>query len=158
MRNGWQNLLAIIASVTVGSLANAQGIPQQMPAALPASAVQQATPKQTDAKVQQTQGCAGGGCSAAAPVAAAPIHSAPATPSLASRFLSPLTIGAGCGGNIGQACWAAERTFVFGSSKQFFNPGNKCGPRCGSTAGCGNGGCGSGGNWNNCSYFSYVDR
>lgn len=39
---------------------------------------------------------------------------------------SPLTIGPGCPNPIGCGSWASERTFLFGSCKQFFNPGGKC--------------------------------
>lgn len=150
MRTGWRTLLAVAAGVFSVSVANAQGLPQPMPGQLPQSAIQQATPNQAQpgTGVQQTQGCGTGGCgqAVAAPIAAAPVHAAPAAPSLVHRLLNPLTIGPGCGGRIGHACWAADRTVIFGSARQFFTPGDKCGPRCGVNP------------WDNCSYFSYLDR
>ncbi len=64
-------------------------------------------------------------------------------------------IGAGCSMPIGCSNFAAERTFLFGSCRQFFNPGNDCGSHSNRFGGCngtgypGIGGCnscGGGGN------------
>jgi len=49
-----------------------------------------------------------------------------------------LGIGAGTAMPIGCSCLAAEKTFVFGSCSQFFNPGNRCAGGYG--VGCGGGG------------------
>jgi hypothetical protein len=59
-------------------------------------------------------------------------------------------IGAGCAMPIGCSNWAAERTFLFGSCRQFFNPGNDCGSSSYRFGGCngsgypGSGGCNGG--------------
>lgn len=115
--------------------------------------------------LQVSGGCAGG-CGVAAPsatVVAAPAAGAScgcdmtaAKPSIAHRLLNPLTIGQGCASTPGCSTPAMERTFLFGSCNQFFNPGNKCG-----TGKCGPGmlfGQGNLGNSNNCVYGSYLNR
>ncbi len=57
-----------------------------------------------------------------------------------------LFIGQGCESPIGCSNLAAERTFIFGSCRQFFNPGNDCGSHAGKFGGCaGTGFAGSGG-------------
>jgi hypothetical protein len=47
---------------------------------------------------------------------------------LANRayYNSPLTIGPGCSMPVGCSSWAADRTFLFGSCRQFFGFGGKC--------------------------------
>ncbi len=45
---------------------------------------------------------------------------------------SKLFIGAGTINPVSCGCLASERTFGFGSCKQFFNPQNTCGGGCGS--------------------------
>jgi len=58
-------------------------------------------------------------------------------------------IGAGCAMPIGCSNWAAERTFLFGTCRQFFNAGSDCGSHayrfggCNGTGYAGNGGCNS---------------
>ena len=72
----------------------------------------------------------------------------PAVTQTRGGFLSRATIGEGCANPITCGNWASERTFLFGSCKQFFNPGNKCG----------GGGCGSHNNPGPCSYSTYLNR
>ena len=114
--------------------------------------------------LQVSGGCAGGcGVAPSATVVAAPsagascgCDAAGAKPSVSHRFLSPLTIGQGCASSPGCSTPAMERTFLFGSCHQFFNPGNKCG-----TGKCGPGmlfGQGNLGNSNNCIYGTYLNR
>ena len=50
-------------------------------------------------------------------------------------------IGAGCESPAGCGSFASERTFLFGSCKQFYNPGSDCGKHGGLGGGCGAGGC-----------------
>jgi hypothetical protein len=73
-------------------------------------------------------------------------------------LLNPFLIGEGCASPIGCSNFAAERTFMFGSCNQFFNPGNKCSifsfRSCASKA-CGAGGLGD---YNTCNYGSYLNR
>jgi hypothetical protein len=49
-----------------------------------------------------------------------------------------LIIGAGTINPVGCGCAASERSWMFGSCKQFFNPGNVCGGGCGGGLGIGN--------------------
>ena len=42
------------------------------------------------------------------------------------KLVSPLRIGEGCAMPAGCSSCAAERTFAFGSCKQFFNAGHDC--------------------------------
>jgi hypothetical protein len=98
-----------------------------------------------------------------APVAAAPVvgHAQPGC--LASAAPAPVGCAAGdCGGGGGKAknslfdrlfagtaspvgcgCLASERTFLFGSCRQFYTPGRTCGG-VGIAYGCGGGECGHG--------------
>jgi hypothetical protein len=46
--------------------------------------------------------------------------------SLGERLLYPFTIGEGCRMPVGCGSFAAERTFLWGSCRQFFTPGYKC--------------------------------
>ena len=70
-------------------------------------------------------------------------------PTVANTNSHHYGIGAGCAMPIGCSNWAAERTFLFGSCRQFFNPGNDCGSHAGRFGGCngtgypGAGGCNS---------------
>ena len=45
---------------------------------------------------------------------------------LVHTLLYPFTIGEGCRMPVGCSNIFAERTFLFGSCRQFFTPGNKC--------------------------------
>jgi len=116
--------------------------------------------------LQVSGGCAGGcGVAPSVAVVAAPAAGATcgcdlagpvASRSVVHRVLSPLFIGQGCATKPGCSNVAAERTFIFGSCNQFFNPGNKCG-----TGKCGPGmlfGQGNLGNSNNCVYGTYLNR
>ena len=52
-------------------------------------------------------------------------------PGLFSKLFGNYGIGAGTATPVTCGCHAADKTFVFGSCKQFFNPGNVCGSGCG---------------------------
>jgi hypothetical protein len=68
-----------------------------------------------------------------------------ATTATKSRWKNLFCIGEGCANPVGCSNLAAERTFIFGSCRQFFNPGNDCGPcahKLGNCSGAsGKGGC-----------------
>jgi hypothetical protein len=92
-------------------------------------------------------GCANGGCAAASAGPKTALHG--------------LAIGAGCANPIGCGSPASEKTFVFGSCRQFYNPGNDCrgffscgGKHCGQPLVYGPGGL----NDPICSYGSYMNR
>ena len=78
----------------------------------------------------------------------------------------PFKIGDGCASNPGCTNLAAERTFLFGSCRQFFTPGNQCGRGgCGSSLFGGRGaheplllGSSNLGTPNPCVYGSYLNR
>ena len=42
------------------------------------------------------------------------------------KLLYPFTIGEGCRMPVGCSSYFAERTFLWGSCRQFYTPGNKC--------------------------------
>ncbi|CAN5379897.1 hypothetical protein BH11PLA2_BH11PLA2_44940 [soil metagenome] len=65
-----------------------------------------------------------------------------------------LRIGAGTINPVSCGCLASEKTFMFGSCKQFFNPQNVCGGGC-TAGGCGNGCKGGLGNRNPCALPTY---
>ena len=76
---------------------------------------------------------------------------------------NPCTIGAGCANTVGCSSPASERTFLFGSCHQFFNPGNKCGGGHGFggflRGDCATGPIGTGiGSCGPCVYGSYLNR
>ncbi|OWK46937.1 hypothetical protein FRUB_00636 [Fimbriiglobus ruber] len=98
-------------------------------------------------------------------------------PSKIKSLSNQYGIGAGCAMPLTCSNWAAERTFLFGSCRQFFSPGNQCCAGCGGGqgGGCGHGGgggCGHGlglgatngnpppslGTYNTCKYSSYLNR
>ncbi len=60
---------------------------------------------------------------------------------LGGGLLGGAKIGAGCANPVGCGTVASERTFLFGSCKQFYNPGSDCGKHGGLGGGCGAGGC-----------------
>ena len=73
---------------------------------------------------------------------------------LLSRFAaSPFGIGQGCANSPNCGSLASERTFLFGSCRQFFNAGNQCGGGCGSLYGPG-----GFGDKSFCNYGSYLNR
>ena len=78
---------------------------------------------------------------------------------LAGRIVSPFTIGEGCANPVSCGNFASERTFLFGSCRQFFNPGNKCGHSWG-LHGCATSPLGTGGlgNHNSCEYGTHLNR
>lgn len=47
-------------------------------------------------------------------------------PGFAARVWNAVTIGEGCRNPVGCGNFASERTFLFGSCRQFFNAGYKC--------------------------------
>lgn len=69
-------------------------------------------------------------------------HASNSCASCASTAKGRYAIGAGTVMPIGCSCLAAERTFLFGSCSQFFNPGNYC---AGANYGGGCNTCGGGG-------------
>lgn len=74
-----------------------------------------------------------------------------------AKLHSAICIGKGTEMPPGCACFAAQRSFVFGSCNQFFNPGNDCN-RCG----FGKGGCNNtrspAGPVPPCTYSTYLYR
>jgi len=123
-------------------------------------------PAQAPAKLQLVGGCSAGcGATVAGPVIAAPAAGASCgcttsvAPSLGlfQRLLYPVTIGEGCRSDVNCSSFAAERTFMFGSCRQFFNPGNKCN-LCNKPAPYTIHGPGGLGNQNNCVYGTFLNR
>jgi hypothetical protein len=102
-------------------------------------------------------GCANCGAATAAAVPSAGCSSCgsgAASSGLAARFAnSPLTIGQGCASGPYCGSFASERTFLFGSCRQFFNAGDKCGGGCGGLYGPG-----GFGDTSACKYGSYLNR
>ena len=123
---------------------------QAQPAPIPMASAQMA-PAMAAPMAAPVYGGVGGCSSECAPTAA--------SKRIAGRVLSPFLIGEGCANPVSCGSFASERTFLFGSCKQFFNPGNKCG------LGFGHGGCaayplGTGGlgNHNTCEDGTAVNR
>ena len=136
-------LLALFGVAASLGTASAQGSWSPTPLAPPA------LPRQQSASpAALSDGVAQAGCSTCAPAAVTSggLH--------ARLAASPLTIGAGCANSPYCGTLASERTFLFGSCRQFFNAGNKCGGGgCGSAYGPGGFGDGS-----PCKYGSYLNR
>jgi hypothetical protein len=166
----------MILAAAVGLLAAGVASAQQ-----PMPAIPLAYAPQTAAPAAQAQPAPLTGAPGAVPAVAAPIAvpaqpgccgSAPAAGGCDScgqggkhhgrLASSPWTIGAGCANPIGCSTCASERTFLFGSCNQFFNPGNKCGGLCsggGLFGRCATGPQGTGiPGVGPCGYGSYMNR
>ena len=91
------------------------------PAALPVeiSPITQASARSSGCATCGPVVAYGTGCSAA------PAHAH------SHSCLSKLFIGGGTAQPNGCGCLASERTFLYGSCRQFFNPQNSCGAGCG---------------------------
>jgi hypothetical protein len=100
---------------------------------------------------------------APAPCAPAPASCAPApaassscatTSSKGSSLLGRLFIGSGTANPVSCGCFASERSFVFGSCRQFYTPGRACDGSA-REYGCGSGECGGGiGAKDNCKHVT----
>jgi hypothetical protein len=114
-------------AVTVAPAAEAQQMPVYPPN----------QPVAAGARVPANLDCFGGN----APATTATRHNA--------GFLRALTPGPGTAMPLGCSCFAADKTFLWGSCRQFFNPQRTCG---GAATGyncstCGDGSCGVGGGY-----------
>ena len=127
-----RRLAAAILGVSAwaGNL-TAGDVPQQLPSVVspaPMYAAPQLPPEAVASSggvvlISGGGGCVGGCASAATPAAAA---------CDAPKAKHPWAIGAGCASPVGCGSCAAEKTFVFGSCRQFFTPGYNCaGGLCG---------------------------
>lgn len=161
-------LTAVVGLAAAGTAAAQQPMPGNLPVVLAPAAPQSAAPAaQAQPKtmppaagyaapvaVPVQPGCGavaapcGGGCDSCKGGKWTGLHARVAA--------NPFTIGAGCANTVGCSNLASERTFLFGSCRQFYNPGNKCGFGFGGCAsspiGTGIGSCGP------CSYGSYLNR
>jgi len=138
--------LALCAVVASSAVASTQAPWSPSPLAPPAIQRETISPVAL-AGGSAAAGCAGCGVStAASPGPLAGLHARVAS--------SPLTIGQGCANSPNCGSFASERTFLFGSCRQFFNAGNKCGGGCGG----GNGSIGGFGDGSPCKYGSYLNR
>lgn len=164
-----QRMMAKLLAAAVGAAVMAGSAEAQQPALapMPAAPVVQPAPPQVapaypvaaPAAVQPAGGCSTCGSAAAA-------ADCGQTGKKHGGGLKGLGMGAGTALPIGCSCHAAEKTFVFGSCRQFFNPGNTCGPNgtgCGlfGKQGCppviyGPGGAGGSSNCNG--PFTYLNR
>lgn len=174
MRRIRQLALAAAIGLFSAGVASAQGTPQPLPAApggAPAVQPKAVAPTQPPpthfgaATAAPTTlgstGCAGGtvGCAAPCATDCGPTCGKSLFGKLGHSKVGKVAavplIGPGCASPIGCSNFAAERTFIFGSCRQFFNPGNKCGLRGGCSVG-GIGGCH--GSSDPCVYGSYLNR
>lgn len=100
-----------------------------------ASTASAQAPLQTTAasrmSVQLVRGCSGSGAPAT-PIVVQGCGGSCASDANCAR--PHLLIGAGTVSPVGCSCLASDKTFMFGSCRQFFNPQNVCGRGC--IAGC----------------------
>ena len=73
-------------------------------------------------------------------------------PGFFKRLINRFSIGEGCESPVCCGNFASTRTFLFGSCRQFFNAGNKCGAMSGLFGSCNT--CGCAGSCNNGSFLN----
>lgn len=131
-----------LAALAMPALADEAAAPSVLPEAVP-----------TQGGIIPISGIRSSGCSSCAPG-----HAGGAV--AGTNSTSPWLIGEGCRNPIGCGNFASERTFLFGSCRQFFNPGFDC---AGPFSHCfpkhsliyGTGGIGD---HKRCEYGSYLNR
>ena len=164
MYSGIRRTLLAAAFGLVGGSAYAQAPKPMPPSAVPGTYVQQVqgapaplmAPASPFVALPATPGCGSPGCDPAwGNAEAAPRHR------IAGRLLNPFLIGEGCKAPVGCGNLCSERTFIFGSCKQFFNAGEKCGRGClGGFGNCAAYPLGTGGlgDHNSCAYGTALNR
>lgn len=120
---------AIAAAVAVAGAANAQTpapvpAPAAPPVAMPAPAgVASPAPAPAVVSAAPAAACATPAVADCAPAAA---DCDPCKGGKLGRLFGAVKIGEGCANPVDCGSCASEKTFLFGSCKQFFNPGNDC--------------------------------
>lgn len=130
---------------SVPTATQAAPAPMAAPAAAPATAAQPVSP----IIIHGQGGCTNCGTPATSSYASCDPCSTGKRSLLGGGLLSSLKIGSGCANPVDCGSCASEKTFVFGSCRQFYNPGNDCWKH-GFGGGCGAGGCGHGGGCKKC--------